>query len=153
METHDNDWTVVFASAKLLEHCLVSDNRDYVVDHGLANVIKIAKDCVNKKQLEEIRVGIGALEHRFTHSEYTCKEVIRLNGLETILYECRSSDIITLRHCASALANLSLYGGPDSQESMIKLQAPVWLFPLAFQNDDNIKYYACLAITILVANK
>src|SRR5699024_9158690 len=44
-------------------------------------------------------------------------------------------------------------GGPDSQESMIKLKAPMWLFPLAFHTDDNIKYYACLAITALVANK
>lgn len=148
-----NDWKVAFASAQLLEQCLTSDNRDYVVEHGLANVVNIAKECVNKKQQEEVQVGTGILEHLFKHSEDTCKEVIRLNGLETILYECRSSDIITLRHCASALANLSLYGGSDSQESMIKLKAPMWLFPLAFHTDDNIKYYACLAITALVANK
>lgn len=151
MET--NDWKVAFASAQLLEQCLISDNRDYVVEHGLENVVSIAKECVNKKNLEEVRVGTGILEHLFKHSEDTCKEVIRLNGLETILYECRRADVITLRHCASALANLSLYGGPDSQESMIKLMAPVWLFPLAFHTDDNIKYYACLAITALVANK
>lgn len=35
---------------------------------------------------------------------------------------------------------------------MIKRKVPVWLFPLAFHNDDNIKYYACLAIAVLVAN-
>lgn len=29
----------------------------------------------------------------------------------------------------------------------------MWLFPLAFHIDDNIKYYACLAIAVLVANK
>lgn len=29
----------------------------------------------------------------------------------------------------------------------------MWLFPLAFHDDDNIKYYACLAIAVLVANK
>ena len=29
----------------------------------------------------------------------------------------------------------------------------MWLFPLAFHGDDNIKYYACLAIAALVANK
>ena len=148
-----DDWKVAFVSAQLLEQCLVSENRDYVAENGLENVINIAKECVNKKQTEEIRVGTGILEHLFKHSEDTCKEVIRLDGLETILYECRCTDSITLRHCASALANLSLYGGPDSQESMIKLKAPVWLFPLAFHNDDNIKYYACLAITVLVANK
>lgn len=148
-----NDFKVAFASAQLLEQCLVSENRNYVVEHGLENVVNIAKECANKKSQEEVRVGTGILEHLFKHSEDTCKEVIRLGGLETIVYECRSSDTITLRHCASALANLSLYGGPDCQESMIKQEAPVWLFPLAFQNDDNIQYYACLAITALVANK
>ncbi|XP_017485726.1 PREDICTED: sterile alpha and TIR motif-containing protein 1-like [Rhagoletis zephyria] len=148
-----NDWKVAFASAQLLEQCLISENRNYVVEHGLENVVNIAKECANKKSQEEVRVGTGILEHLFKHSEDTCKEVIRLSGLETIVYECRSSDTVTLRHCASALANLSLYGGPDCQESMIKQEAPVWLFPLAFQNDDNIQYYACLAITALVANK
>ena len=148
-----NDWKVAFASAQLLEQCLTSDNRDYVVEHGLETVVNIAKECANKKDLEEVRVGTGILEHLFKHSEDTCKEVIRLNGLETILSECRQTDTTTLRHCASALANLSLYGGSESQESMIKLKAHVWLFPLAFHNNDNIKYYACLAITALVANK
>jgi len=36
---------------------------------------------------------------------------------------------------------------------MIKRKVPMWLFPLAFHNDDNIKYYACLAIAMLVINK
>lgn len=147
------EWKVVFASAQLLEQCLVADNRDYVVDNGLESVIQTARDCVGKKATEEVQVGTGIINHMFKHSENTCKEVVKLNGLETILNECRSSDKTTLRHCASALANLSLYGGSDSQEAMIKLKAPMWLFPLAFHNDDNIKYYACLAITVLVANK
>ncbi|XP_075677995.1 NAD(+) hydrolase sarm1-like isoform X2 [Dermatophagoides pteronyssinus] len=149
----DDDWKVQFSSIQLLEQCLVSENRDYVVEHGLEKVVCTAKECVNKKQVDEVVVGVGILEHLFKHSENTCKEVIKLNGLETILFECRSTNIETLRHCASALANLSLYGGPDSQESMIKLKAAMWLFPLAFHNDDNIKYYACLAITVLVANQ
>ncbi|KAF7489412.1 Sterile alpha and TIR motif-containing protein 1 [Sarcoptes scabiei] len=152
IETGD-EWKLQFSSAQLLEQCLVSENRDYVVEHGLEKVVCIAKECVNKKQSEEVQVGVGLLEHMFKHSESTCKEVIKSNGLETILYECRSTNIFVLRHCASALANLSLYGGPDSQESMIKLKAAMWLFPLAFNNDDNIKYYACLAITVLVANQ
>lgn len=148
-----DNWDVAFASAQLLERCLVSDNRDYVAESSLECVVRIAKECVAKKQTEKVQVGTGILEHLFKHSESTCKEVIKLNGLETILSECRSTDETTLRHCASALTNLSLYGGPDSQESMIKLKAPVWLFPLAFHKNDNIKYYACLAITVLVANK
>lgn len=95
----------------------------------------------------------GILEHLFKHSEGACSDLIDLGGLDTVLFECRKSDIETLRHCAGALANLSLYGGADNQEAMIQRKAPMWLFPLAFNNDDHIKYYACLAITILVANK
>ena len=33
------------------------------------------------------------------------------------------------------------------------LQVPEWLFPLAFSDDNSIRYYACLAISALVANK
>lgn len=95
----------------------------------------------------------GILEHLFKHSEVTCSDVIKLGGLDVLLYECRRRDIATLRHCAGALANLSLYGGAENQELMIKHNAPQWLFTLAFNTDDNIKYYAFLAIAVLVANK
>jgi hypothetical protein len=79
--------------------------------------------------------------------------VVKAGGLDSVLFECRKNDIETLRHCAGALANLSLYGGADNQEAMIKRKVHMWLFPLAFHDDDNIKYYACLAIAVLVANK
>lgn len=46
--------------------------------------------------------------------------MIRLGGLDAVLFECRKNDIETLRHCAGALANLSLYGGAENQEAMIK---------------------------------
>merc|ERR1719204_131852 len=36
---------------------------------------------------------------------------------------------------------------------MIKRKVPSWLFPLAFHTDDTVKYYACLAIAVLVSNK
>lgn len=156
IETEEDkaDWKLTSASAQLLEQCLISENRNFIVEHnGLESVIKVAKLCIEKKNFEETRVGTGILEHMFKHSEETCQEVIRYNGLKTILNECRSNDILTLRHCASALANLSLHGGPESQQEMIKSKAEVWLFPLAFHKEDNIKYYACLAITVLVANK
>lgn len=152
------DWKLTFASAQLVEQCLIFENRNYIAENGLENVITVANQCTNHKQgeeknFEETRVGTGILEHLFKHSEETCNEVIKHDGLKTILQECRSTDTVTLRHCASALVNLSLYGGRDSQEAMIKSKAEVWLFPLAFHKDDNLKYYACLAITVLVANK
>ncbi|CAL1297780.1 unnamed protein product [Larinioides sclopetarius] len=142
-----------FRSAELLEQCMSTENRTYVVQNDLQKVVKVACSCSNKTAVSHSRVGTGLLEHLFKHSESTCSEVIRRDGLKSIIYKCRTSDVETLRHCATALANLSLYGGPENQEAMIKHEVPVWLFTLAFNNDDNIKYYACLAISSLVANK
>jgi len=67
------------------------------------------------------------LEHLFKHSEGTCSDVIRLGGLDAVLFECRKNDVETLRHCAGALANLSLYGGADNQEAMIKRKVCLFL--------------------------
>ncbi|XP_063984471.1 NAD(+) hydrolase sarm1 isoform X3 [Diachasmimorpha longicaudata] len=148
------DEELQFSSARLLEQCLTTENRAHVVDHGLEKVVNGACVCIkNTNSVDHSRVGTGILEHLFKHSEVTCSDVIRLGGLDSVLFECRKNDVETLRHVAGALANLSLYGGAENQEQMIKRKVPVWLFPLAFHNDDNIKYYACLAISVLVANK
>lgn len=148
-----NNKELQFASAQLLEQCLTTENRAHVVDNGLEKVVKVACVCTkNANSVDHSRVGTGILEHLFKHSEGTCSDVIRLGGLDAVLFECRKNDVETLRHCAGALANLSLYGGAENQEAMIKRKVPMWLFPLAFHNDDNIKYYACLAIAVLVAN-
>ncbi|XP_049824194.1 NAD(+) hydrolase sarm1 isoform X3 [Aethina tumida] len=146
------DKDLQFSSAQLLEQCLTGDNRLHVVEHGLDKVVNVACVCTKNNTVDHSRVGTGILEHLFKHSEETCSDVIRLGGLDALLFECRKSDVPTLRHCAGALANLSLYGGAENQEAMIKRKVPMWLFPLAFHTDDNIKYYACLAITVLVAN-
>ncbi|CAL1284299.1 unnamed protein product [Larinioides sclopetarius] len=150
---NSDDSTIQFESARLLEQSLTTENRLYVVKHGLATVVKVACECSKSPCVEKSRIGTGILEHLFKNSEETCHEVIRLGGLSAILYECRNCDVETLRHCAAALANLSLHGGPENQEAMIQHKASEWLFPLAFHSDDNIKYYACLAIAALVANK
>lgn len=147
------DRDLQFTSARLLEQCLTTENRAHVVEHGLDKVVHVACCCTKEfHSVNHSRVGTGILEHLFKHSEETCSDVVRLGGLDALLFECRKSDIETLRHCAGALANLSLYGGAENQEAMIKRKVPMWLFPLAFHTDDNIKYYACLAITVLVAN-
>uniref|UniRef100_A0A182QCA4 ADP-ribosyl cyclase/cyclic ADP-ribose hydrolase n=1 Tax=Anopheles farauti TaxID=69004 RepID=A0A182QCA4_9DIPT len=149
----DNDSDVQFSSARLLEQCLTTENRTHVVKNGLDKVVNVACVCTRNNATDHSRVGTGILEHLFKHSEDTCSNVIRLGGLDAVLFECRKNDIETLRHCAGALANLSLYGGSENQEAMINRKVPSWLFPLAFHNDENIKYYACLAIVVLVANK
>lgn len=66
------------------------------------------------------------MEHLFKHSEGTCSDVIGLGGLDAVLFECRKNDVETLRRCASALANLSLYGGAENQEAMIKRKVRFW---------------------------
>ncbi|CAB3224697.1 unnamed protein product [Arctia plantaginis] len=149
-----NNSELQFSSAKLLEQCLTTENRAHVVENGLDKVVKVACSCTKfANSVDHSRTGTGILEHLFKHSESTCGDVIKLGGLDAVLFECRKNDVETLRHCATALANLSLYGGAENQEAMIKRKVPMWLFPLAFHNDDNIKYYACLAIAVLVANK
>lgn len=147
------DPDIQLLSAQILEQCLTSENRAYVVENGLSVVVNFACKCIYENDTIKSQTGTGLLEHLFKHSEETCKKIIGMGGLKAIVYECRSTDIETLRHCAFALANLSLYGGSENQVAMIKQKAPDWLFPLAFHYDDNIKYYACLAIAVLVANK
>lgn len=149
----ENDKEVQVSSARLLEQCLTTENRSHVVEKGLRQVVSVACVCTKDTKPDHSRIGTGILEHLFKHSEGTCSDVIKLGGLDAVVNECRKNDIETLRHCAGALANLSLYGGAENQESMIKHKVPMWLFPLAFHEDDNIKYYACLAIAVLVANK
>ncbi len=143
-----------YNSAKLLQQCLVTENRGYVVEKGLDKVVEVARNfTTDHRDVKKSRVGTGILEHLFKHSESTCGDVIAMGGLDTVVNECRSTDVETLRHCASALANVAMYGGAENQEAMIKRMVPSWLFPLAFHTDDTIKYYACLAIAALVANK
>nr|SVE79940.1 EOG090X00FC [Daphnia magna] len=149
-----DDSNLQLSSARLLEQCLTQENREYVVECGLDKVVSVACGCTEPSaQVDQSRVGTGLLEHLFQHNDVTCSEVVKLGGLDAVVRECRRSDVEILRHCAGALANLSLYGGAENQEAMIKRQVPMWLFPLAFHTDDNIKYYACLAIAVLVANK
>lgn len=147
----EDDKNLQFSSARLLEKCLTTENRAYVVDVGLDKVVSFCKK--QNVSTDNSRVGTGILENLFKHSEGTCSDVVRLGGLDAVLYECRKNDLDTLRHCAMALANLSLYGGAENQEAMINRNVPIWLFPLAFHHDDIVKYYACLAIAVLVANK
>ena len=145
-------------SAKLLQNVLMTENKNYVVENGLDKAIAITKNYTKsnkdiKKNLDQCRVATGILENLFDHSEETCGRVIEMGGLSTVVEECKSTDPETLRHCASALANAAIYGGSESQEEMIKNNVPKWLFPLLVNKDDTIRYYACLAIAVLCANK
>lgn len=148
-----NNKKLLFSSARLLEQCLINENRLHVVEHSLEKVVHAALSCLKQGSAGSSQIGVGILKNLLKHSEQTCFDVIHLGGLDAIILECRKNDVETLRHCAVALANLSLFGGADNHEAMINRNVPLWLFPLAFHSDHLIKYYACIAIAVLVANK
>ncbi|CAH1802596.1 unnamed protein product [Owenia fusiformis] len=138
-------------SAELLEQTLTTENRDRVAKKGLEVIVRMSTACKEDPVLSRATTGI--LESLLKHSEETCRKIIDLGGLDALLYSCRSKDRLILRHCAVALANLAIYGGSENQIDMIAHKACEWLFPLAFSNDDSTRYYACLAIVTLSANK
>ncbi|KAH9525440.1 NAD(+) hydrolase sarm1 [Bulinus truncatus] len=143
---------LLLASANLLEQVMSTRNRERVAKEGLEAVVKMTRDHAG--DLEMAKAATGILENMFKLSEETCTKVINLGGLDVILKWCRcGTNYSILRRCAKALANLSLFGGAENQEIMSKHKVPEWLFPLAFSDDNSIRYYACLAISALVANK
>ncbi len=96
----------------------------------------------------------GILEHMFKHTEETSVHLISNGALDALLFWCRGTDPTVLRHCAVALANCAMYGGHRCQRWMIEKQAAEWLFPLAFSKEDElIRFHACLAVTVLAANR
>ncbi|KAL5017129.1 hypothetical protein ScPMuIL_006718 [Solemya velum] len=139
------------SSVSLLELIMSTRNRERVTKVGLEYLVNMAHKAIGNKKLSKITTGL--MESIFKVSEETSAKAITLGGLDVILYWCRSKDIEVLRHCAKAIANLSLFGGADNQEEMANKKVPEWLFPLAFMEDNHVRYYACLAIAVLVANK
>ncbi|MEQ2195001.1 Sterile alpha and TIR motif-containing protein 1, partial [Xenoophorus captivus] len=96
----------------------------------------------------------GILEHMFKHTAETSVHLISNGALDALLFWCRGTDPTVLRHCAVALANCAMYGGHRCQRWMIEKQAAEWLFPLAFSKEDElIRFHACLAVTVLAANR
>ena len=142
---------LLLASTSLLEQVMSTKNREYIADHGLEAVINMTKKAIGDNEMA--RNATGILENLFKVNESTASRVIACGGLDALLYWCRSSDTTVLRKCAKALSNLSLFGGPENQEIMTQQKAPEWLFPLAFVEDNHVRYYACLCITLLASNK
>ena len=63
-----------------------------------------------------------------------------MGGLDRVVNVCKSTDTEALRHCASALANVAIFGGNENQEAMIQRKVPSWLFPLAFRQVLHVQY-------------
>lgn len=142
---------ITYESAKLLEQILVTENRDYVARMGLGVVLNLSR---TQDDAQLARSVSGILEHMFKHTEETSAQLISNGALDALLFWCRGTDPTVLRHCAVALANCAMYGGHRCQRLMIEKQAAEWLFPLAFSKEDElIRFYACLAVALLAANR
>ncbi|XP_053278000.1 NAD(+) hydrolase SARM1 [Pleuronectes platessa] len=142
---------IIYESAKLLEQILISDNRDYVARIGLGVILNLTRQHEDAQLARSVS---GILEHMFKHTEETSVHLISNGALDALLFWCRGTDPTVLRHCAVALANCAMYGGHRCQRLMIEKQAAEWLFPLAFSKEDElIRFHACLAVTVLAANK
>ena len=143
---------IQLSSARVLEQSLTVRNRDALASSkGLEIVVRFAQRA--RDDVEMTKAATGILENLFKHSEQTCSSLIQSGGLDSLLYSIRTSDTVTLRHCAVALANLAIYGGDDNQSEMVSHKAAEWLFPLAFSSDVSTRYYAFLAIAALSANQ
>ncbi|XP_048120359.1 NAD(+) hydrolase SARM1 isoform X2 [Alosa alosa] len=142
---------ITYESAKLLEQILVAENRDYVARMGLGVILNLTR---SQEDAQLARSVSGILEHMFKHTEETSVQLISNGALDALLFWCRGTDPTVLRHCAVALANCAMYGGHRCQRLMIEKQAADWLFPLAFSKEDElIRFYACLAVAVLAANR
>lgn len=138
-------------AARLMEQVLVAENRDRVARIGLGVILNLAKE---REPVELARSVAGILEHMFKHSEETCQRLVAEGGLDAVLYWCRLTDRVLLRHCALALANCALHGGQAAQRRMVEKRAAEWLFPLAFSKEDELlRLHACLAVAVLATNK
>lgn len=135
----------------MFSHNFLFIYRDRVARVGLGVILNLAKERDDPRLARRLS---GVLEHMFKHSEETCRQLICDGGLDSILFWCRWTDPIVLRHCAMALAYCAMYGGPSNQRLMIEKKTAEWLFPLVFsKEDDQIRFHACLAITVLATNK
>lgn len=154
----DKQKELKYASAKLLNNCLTKENAAHLIQNNYQNVPDLVEFCCHlarkRKSTENEQVGTGILRNLLDYNEDTCKEIlIKLNAIDTILFECRTADIQTLRNCVHCLANVVLFGGEECQQKLVDRSLLIWLFPLASHRDLQIKYFALMTMVILVANK
>ena len=137
--------------SRALEQIMVGKNRTFIARSELFEKVVAAASCADG--IELIRCGTGILENLFKESGGTCLRLVTYGGLVAIINACRSTCTVVLQHCAAALVNCAMYGGPKCHQRMMQLNADHWLFPLAFSTDSAVQYYAILAMCFLAANR
>lgn len=154
----DKQKELEFSSAKLLNNCLTKENTAHLIQNNYQNLPNLVYFCCSladkRENVENEQIGTGILRNLLEYNEDICKEIlIKLNAIETILYEAKTADIQTLRNCVHCLANVVLFGGDECQTKLVEKSLLIWLFPLASHSDLQIKYFALMTLVILVANK
>jgi hypothetical protein len=148
---HTKSKQLLVLLTRALEQIMVSGNRAYISGHKLFQEIV---STVSRQDVPDLtQYGTGVLENLFKESAGTCHCLIRDGGLNGVIHGCRSTDPVILQHCAAALTNCAMYGSPDCHEMMIRCKVEHWLFPLAFSEDNVVKYYALLGVSYLAANE
>ena len=148
---HTKSKELLVLLTRALEQIMVSSNRAYISGHTLFQEIV---STVSRQDVPDLmQYGIGVLENLFKESAGTCHCLIRDGGLNGVIQGCCSTDPVILQHCAAALTNCAMYGSPDCHELMIRCKVEHWLFPLAFSEDNVVKYYALLGVSYLATNE
>ena len=133
-----------------IEQIMIADNREYISQHQLFPSLLVLASSTDT--LSHVRCGLGIFENLFKVSPSVSLKLIQSGGLDAIMRGCRYTDDVILHHCAAAMANCALYGSPKVHRAMMSKHADHWLFPLAFSQDSAVKYYALIAICILVSD-
>ncbi|KRX61115.1 Sterile alpha and TIR motif-containing protein tir-1, partial [Trichinella sp. T9] len=148
----DSTEKIKASSGTALVECLSASNREFVVQkHYLDDLVNVAKTM---KEGDGLKVSVSLFECLFKYSVDSNAKLIDLGALDHVLVACKATTCSkTLRFAALALANLSMYSDSECQQKMAQKNVPDWLFLLASSQDDLTRYYACLAICVLVSSK
>ncbi|KRZ13830.1 Sterile alpha and TIR motif-containing protein tir-1 [Trichinella zimbabwensis] len=148
----DSNEKIKASSGTALVECLSASNREFVVQKRyLDELVNVAKTM---KEADGLKVSVSLFECLFKYSVDSNARLIELGALDHVLVACKATTCSkTLRFAALALANLSMYSDSDCQQKMAQKNVPDWLFLLASSQDDLTRYYACLAICVLVSSK
>ncbi|CAL2037804.1 unnamed protein product [Caenorhabditis brenneri] len=145
---------VKLSCGKVLEECMSSSNRDYVVNKNYVKKIMTVAMKLTRTP-EQQRLSLSLMESLFKHSNAVSLSLIESDVIEHIILTFKRAtgcpDI--LRHAALALANLALYSCFEGKKKIIQKKVPDWLFLLASQNDEVTRYYACLAVCTIASVK
>uniref|UniRef100_A0A8R1ISM6 Uncharacterized protein n=1 Tax=Caenorhabditis japonica TaxID=281687 RepID=A0A8R1ISM6_CAEJA len=145
---------VKLSCGKVLEECMSSANRDFVVNKSyMKKIISMAMKLT--KTPDQQRLSLSLMECMFKHSNVVSLSLIEYGALDHIILTCKRAQNCqdTNRHAALGLANLALYSCVEGRKKIIQRKVPDWLFLLASSQDDVTRYYACLAICIIASAK